>query len=221
MRTLVWPVLAVAAGLAAPAGARADVLSGTVATKVREGLTPGPAVVYAEPASGAAPAAPPRTVTVSQKNKTFLPRVVGVPVGGVVRFPNDDQIFHNVFSLTPGHAFDLGLYRAGQSKNRTIGAPGLVRVFCNIHPQMTALIVAAATPWITTAAADGSWRLELPPGRYRLTAVSERAAPVVREVEVAGLTTAPRLELDESDYVGVRHLNKFGQPYSEAAYKEP
>ncbi|MEZ5291664.1 MAG: hypothetical protein R2745_11305 [Vicinamibacterales bacterium] len=221
MRTLVWPLLGLAAGLVGPGGAWADVLTGTVATKVREGLSPGPAVVYAEPASGTAPAAPSRTVKISQKNKTFLPRVVGVPVGGVVQFPNDDQIFHNVFSLTPGHVFDLGLYRAGQSKSRTIAAPGLVRVFCNIHPQMTALVVAAATPWITTAAADGTWRLELPPGRYRLTAVSERAAPVVVEVEVSGLSTAPTLELDESDFVAVRHLNKFGQPYSESAYKEP
>jgi plastocyanin len=199
----------------------ADVLSGRVTTTARSGVAPSQAVVYAEPLAGPSPDRPSRTVSISQRNKAFTPRVVGVPVGAVVQFPNDDQIFHNVFSLTPGHAFDLGLYRAGQSKSRTISSPGLVRVFCNIHPQMTALVVAADTPWITTAAADGSWRLELPPGRYRVTAVSDRATPSTVDVTVTGVTSAPGLTLDESGHVATRHTNKYGQPYSEAAYKQP
>lgn len=203
------------------ADARADVLSGTVATKTRVGMPASQAVVYAEPLSGTAPAREVPAVSISQRNKTFSPRVVGVPVGAVVQFPNDDQIFHNVFSLTPGHAFDLGLYRAGQAKSRTIASPGLVRIFCNIHPQMTALLVAAPTPWITTTAGDGAWRLELPAGRYRLTAVSDRATPATVEVTVGGTTSAPALTLDESTYVATRHTNKFGKPYSEAAYKQP
>lgn len=207
--------------LCASANAGADVLSGTVTTTVRAGMPAAQAVVYAEPLSGAAPTRPVPPVAISQRNKTFTPRVVGVSVGSVVQFPNDDQIFHNVFSLTPGHAFDLGLYRAGQSKSRTIASPGLVRIFCNIHPQMTALLVAAPTPWITTAGADGAWRLDLPAGRYRLTAVSDRAAPVTVDVTVGGSTTAPALALDESAYVATRHTNKFGKPYSEAAYKQP
>lgn len=203
------------------ASARADVLSGTVTTTVRAGMPAAQAVVYAEPLSGVAPPSQSPPVSISQRNKSFTPRVVGVPVGSVVQFPNDDQIFHNVFSLTPGHAFDLGLYRAGQSKSRAMTSPGLVRIFCNIHPQMTALLVAAPTPWITTAATDGSWRLELPAGRYRVTAVSDRAAPATVEVTVGGTTTAPALALDESTYVATRHTNKFGKPYSEAAYKQP
>lgn len=211
---MVWLVVA----MLLPAVAGADVLTGTVTTKVRAGVTAAPVVVYAEPLSGAAPAAPAKSFAITQKNKTFTPRVLGVPVGSTVTFPNDDDIFHNVFSLTAGHAFDLGLYRAGASKSRTFSSPGLVRVFCNIHPQMTALVVAAATPWITTASPDGAWRLELPPGRYRVTALSERAAAVTTEVTVAGTATAP-LTLDESAFVAAPHTNKFGKPYPATAYK--
>ena len=205
---------------APPAPAGADVLSGTVTTKVRTGVSAAQAVVYAEALSGTAPAPAPKPFSVTQKGKTFTPRVLGVPAGAAVRFPNDDDIFHNVFSLSPGHAFDLGLYRAGASKTRTFATPGVVRVFCNIHPQMTALVVVAPTPWVTTAAPDGSWRLELPAGRYRVTALSERAAPVTVEVAVSGTATAP-LTLDESAFVSVPHTNKFGKPYPEAAYKQP
>ena len=103
-----------------------------------------------------------------------------------------------MFSLSPGNAFDLGLYRSGASKSRTLTAPGLVRVFCNIHPQMTAFVVAVPTPWVAVAGADGAFRLDLPAGRYRLTALSERAAPVTAEVHGGGTTAAPALTLDES-----------------------
>ena len=146
--------------------------------------------------------------------------MLGVPVGTVVHFPNDDDIFHNVFSLTPGSAFDLGLYRAGASKSRTFATPGVVRVFCNIHPQMTALVVTAPTPWVATAAPDGGFRLELPPGRYKVTALSERATPVTAEVTVKGTTTAPALTLDERAFVAAPHANKFGKPYPASAYKQ-
>jgi len=144
-----------------------------------------------------------------------------VPVGTVVRFPNSDGIFHNVFSLSQGNAFDLGLYRSGASKSRAMSTPGLVRVFCNIHPQMTAVVVTAPTPWVTVAAAGGTFRLDLPSGRYRLTALSERAAAVTTEVTVAGPTAAPALTLDESGFAAVPHANKFGKPYPPEAYKRP
>lgn len=217
-RSLISVAVALLANGAIASQACADVLSGTIVTKVRAGVAAAPAVVYAEPLSGAAPAAPPRTVAITQKSKTFVPRVIGVPVGATVQFPNDDDIFHNVFSLSTGQAFDLGLYRAGASKSRTFTSPGVVRVFCNIHPQMTALVVAAPTPWITTASTDGSWRLELPAGRYRLTALSERATAVVSEVSVAGTATAT-ITLDESGFLAVPHTNKFGKPYPDTAYK--
>ena len=204
-----------------PASSRADVLSGTIVTRVRAGAASAAAVVYAEPLSGSAPARTAGPFAITQRNKTFTPRVLGVPVGAVVQFPNEDGLFHNVFSLSPGHAFDLGLYRSGASKSRTFATAGVVRVFCNIHPQMTALVVAVPTPWVVNAGADGAFRLDLPPGRYTVTALSERAAAVSIEVTVSGPTTAPSLALDESAFVAALHANKFGKPYPEAAYKQP
>lgn len=217
IRTTAWLM----AGLLLPAVAQGDVLTGTVTTTVRRGTTAAPAVVYAEPLTGAAPVREAKPASLSQRNKAFSPRVIGVPVGTVVNFPNDDDIFHNVFSLSPGNTFDLGLYRAGASKSRTFASAGVVRIFCNIHPQMTALVVAVPTPWIVTADAGGAWRLDLPPGRYRITALSERGAPVTADVTVAGATTAPPLTLDESAFVAVKHTNKFGKPYPASAYKQP
>jgi hypothetical protein len=96
----------------------------------------------------------------------------------------------------------------------------VVRIFCNIHPQMTALVVAAPTPWVVTTGPDGAWRLDLPAGRYRLTAISERAAAVTADVTVNGATTSPPLALDESAFVAVPHTNKFGKPYAASAYKQ-
>lgn len=214
MLLLVWH-------LASPAASGADVLSGTIVTRVRAGATPATAVVYAEPLTGSAPARAAGPFAITQRNKTFTPRVLGVPVGAAVQFPNEDGLFHNVFSLSPGHAFDLGLYRSGASKSRTFSTAGVVRVFCNIHPQMTALVVAVPTPWIVNSGLDGAFRLDLPPGRYRLTTLSERAAAVSAEVTVSGATTAPSLALDESGFVAAPHANKFGKPYPEAAYKQP
>ena len=157
-------------------------------------------MVYAEPLDGATPVRPSPPAAIEQKNKTFTPRVLAVPVGTAVTFPNNDGIFHNVFSLSTGNVFDLGLYRSGASKTRTLTAAGVVRIFCNIHPQMSAFVVAVPTPWVAMAEAGGAFRLDLPPGRYRLTALSERAAPVTADVAVAGPTTAPALALDESRY---------------------
>ena len=207
--------------IAWPDAAHADVLSGTVTARVRQGITAATPVVYAEPLDRAAPAQPGPPTAIEQRDKTFVPRVLAVPVGTVVRFPNSDGIFHNVFSLSQGNAFDLGLYRSGASKSRAMSTPGLVRVFCNIHPQMTAVVVTAPTPWVTVAGAGGAFRLDLPSGRYRLTALSERAAAVTTEVVVSGSTAAPALTLDESGFTAVPHANKFGKPYPPEAYKQP
>jgi plastocyanin len=194
-------------------------VSGVVRTETRPGVVPAPAVVYAEPIESAAPRRP-REVTLAQRNKTFLPPVLAAPVGSTVNFPNQDTIFHNVFSLSGPEPFDLGLYRAGDSRARTFAHPGTYRVFCNIHPQMTALVVVVPTPYVILAGADGRYTLDLPPGRYRLTALSERTAPVsVEIVSTAGASAAPELLLDESAWVAAQHKNKFGQDYPAASYK--
>ncbi len=180
-------------------------------------------IVYAEPLEGKPPAAH-MLYKLLQQNKSFSPRVLAVPVGSSVEFVNEDPIFHNVFSLSPPSPFDLGLYRAPKSKTRTFNAPALYRVFCNIHPQMTAVILVVATPYITEADAAGNYRLELPPGRYRIRAWSERSREATAELTVAASgTTAPDLTLDESKYVELPHKNKYGEDYSKKAdqYPEP
>ncbi|MGH9347934.1 MAG: cupredoxin domain-containing protein [Vicinamibacterales bacterium] len=205
--------------VACPSLAVSGPVSGTVRIVTRAGVAPATAIVYAEPIDSA----PPRTagrLTLAQRNKTFLPHVLAVPVGSTVAFPNNDQIFHNVFSLAGPQPFDLGLYRAGATRERRFTRPGRYRVFCNIHPQMTALVIVVPTPHTATVGADGRFVLDLPPGRYRVTALSERAAPVSVEVtSVEGAATAPALTLDESGWIFAQHKNKFGQDYPAAAYK--
>lgn len=198
--------------------AAADSLSGRVAWTTRGGVKPAPAVVYAEPLDRPAPSAPGEG-TLQHKNKTFLPHVLAVPAGSTIAFPNDDPIFHNAFSLSTTEPFDMGLYRGGVAKRRAFGKPGVYHVFCNIHPQMAAFLVVTPTPYATVTDADGAWRLEVPAGRYRVTALSERSAPVTVEVVVKGAATADGLILDESAFVSTEHLNKFGKPYPKDAYK--
>ena len=195
-------------------------VSGVIRTLARPGTAPAAKIVYAEPLD-VQPSRQPGKFTLRQKNKAFLPRILGVPVGSSVDFPNDDLIFHNVFSLAGPQPFDLGLYRSGESPLRTFTQPGTYRVFCNIHPLMSALIMVVPTPYVATAGPDGRYVLDLPAGRYRVTAVSERAAPVSVEIlSEAGATIAPELTLDESRWVLTQHKNKFGKDYPISAYKQ-
>lgn len=154
-----------------------------------------------------------------QRNKTFIPRVLAVPVGSSVDFPNSDPIFHNVFSLARPNPFDLGLYRSGSTKSRVFTDAATYRVFCNIHPQMTAVILVLPTSFITEVDSSGAFRLDLPAGRYRVTAWSERSQPATVEVMVpASGATSPDLILNESQFVELPHKNKFGQDYPKSAY---
>ncbi len=203
----------------APDVAGAGPVTGSVRTLTRSGAPPSSAIVYAEPLD-ATPSRKPGSFTLTQKEKTFRPHILAVPIGSTVEFPNEDTIFHNVFSLSGPQPFDFGLYRAGASRSKAFAEPGEYRVFCNIHPQMTALILVVATPYVARPAPDGRFVLDLPPGRYRLTAVSQRAAQVSAEViATAGTVDAPVLTLDESSWIDARHKNKFGQDYPAAAYK--
>jgi plastocyanin len=214
-------LVAAAFALLLPASVNLDAgtVTGVVRTVARGGVTPAVAVVYAESIEAVSPRTS-RRATVRQKNKTFQPRVLAVPAGATVDFPNDDNIFHNVFSLSAPQPFDLGLYRAGDTRSLTFAGPGVFRVFCNIHPQMNAFIVVAPSTFVTVASSDGRFTLDLPPGRYRLTALSERAQPASVEItSTDGATFAPELTLNESTWVFTQHPNKFGQDYPAAAYR--
>ncbi len=168
-----------------------------------------PTYVYAEPLGGGA-AVKPGHFTMKQVNKDFRPQVLVVPVGSTVDFTNEDTVMHNIFSKTKPGEFDLGLYKT--SKPVVFKFANTYRVFCNIHPQMTAVILVVPTSHIAEVGADGHYKLELPAGKYRVTAWSERAAaPATAEATAGG--SAPALALDESKYVELSHKNKFGKDY--------
>jgi len=158
----------------------------------------------------------PATATVVMKGKAFAPRVTVVPVGGTVLFPNEDPIFHNAFSVSGDNRFDLELYKRPKVGTFTFQHPGIVKVYCNIHPQMSAVIVVRDNPLFAKAAPDGSFMIEnVPAGRYSLRAWNERAGETAQDVTVPEAGTATvHFALDASTYKTVPHKNKFGKDYS-------
>jgi len=200
----------------AAAPAWAGTISGTVELTEKGGRKAtdlSDVIVYVE---GARLKPRPTTTTVTMKGKAFTPRVVVVPVGGTVQFPNEDPIFHNAFSVSGDNRFDMELYKRPKVGSFTFQHPGIVKVYCNIHPQMSAVIVVRDNPLFARAAADGRFTIEnVPAGRYALRAWNERAGEAAQEVTVTETgTAAARFALDASSYKTVPHKNKFGKDYS-------
>ncbi len=180
------------------------------------------------------PVRPERTVAVKpqraqllQKNKMFHPHILVVTAGSTVDFPNADPIFHNAFSTFDGQIFDVGLYPPGSSRPVRFRRPGIVRVFCNIHPSMSAVIIVLDTPYFTKAAPNGRYRLEnLPPGVYELHVFDERATAgrepqLLLTVDASQPeTVAAPVHLSEAGYVHLPHKNKYGQDYRPASLYE-
>lgn len=193
-----------------------------------KGSTP-PAVVWLKPLPPTpAAAVTPRRYTLVQKNRTFTPHLLVVPVGSQVSFPNEDPFYHNVFSLFDGKRFDLGLYEAGSTKTVTFSREGISYIFCNIHPEMSAVVVALSTPYFAAAGAKGSVAVQgVPAGDYELHAWVEGVPQPVLDglthrVEVTGKTgDLGILTIPVMPARATTHLNKFGQPYdrnSKTAY---
>jgi plastocyanin len=157
---------------------------------------------------------------ITMRAKAFIPHVLVVPVGSTVDFPNEDPILHNAFSLSGENRFDLDLYKKPRSGAFTFQHPGIVRVYCNIHPQMSAVVVVRDNPFFTTAARDGAFSIDgVPPGRYTLHAWHERGAEVESEVVVPAAGPAEaNLTLDASRYKRETHKNKFGKDYKDEKY---
>jgi plastocyanin len=117
----------------------------------------------------------PTAVEIRQRDENFVPRVVAVPVGSEVGFPNDDPIYHNVFSLSRVRTFNLGRYPRGESKAVRVTKAGVVKVFCDIHSHMTATIMVFDHPWFAIVGEDGRFELKaVPPGERQITAWHER-----------------------------------------------
>jgi plastocyanin len=173
----------------------------------------GDVVVYLEdaPNTGGLPRGP---FQIEQTHKSFVPPLLIVPRGASVAFPNNDEFSHNVFSVTPRNSFDLGLYAVGVGKAVTLEAPGVVSIYCNVHPQMVAHVIVVTNAFYAQPKPDGSFALKgVPPGRYRLAVWFARGQPFSHEVAVeAGRTAALRIDLREVRAPG-RHLDKVGLPY--------
>ena len=143
-------------------------------------------VVYLEMAPQPAFDAPaPVRAVLDQRNESFVPYVLAVTVGSTVDFPNSDRTYHNVFSLSKPRRFDLGRYPRGQSRSVRFDRPGVVRVFCEIHSQMSAWILVFAHRYFATTDADGRYRIDdVPPGDYTLAVWNDGAVRARRELRV-------------------------------------
>jgi plastocyanin len=184
-----------------------------------------PAVLWLKPlqSAPAAPFLPEHHYTLLQKNRMFSPHLLVIPVGSIVNFPNADPFFHNVFSLFDGKRFDLGLYEAGSTKAVTFSREGVSYIFCNIHPEMSAVVLAISTSLYDVADSNGAFHLStVPDGDYELHVWIEGVAQpalsqMTRRVHIApgsgdlGAMPVPALQRES------KHANLFGQPYDTEA----
>lgn len=216
----ILPLLALCAGTAAAA-----TLSGHVvvlsadqgsAKKTRDSAG---VVVWIEPDGGPLAAPSLARAVMEQRNKTFSPHVMAVQLGTAVDFPNFDPIFHNVFSNYDGQIFDLQLYAPQTTRRVVFRRPGMVRVFCNIHATMSAIIAVLPTPYFTVTASDGRFAIQAPPGAYRFHVWHERSqlemlAKLERSftLPAAGLAMG-EIHVSEQGYLALPHKNKYGRDY--------
>ena len=186
-------------------------------------------VVLLQSASGRKLAMPASVhAKIIQKDKTFTPHVLAIPVGSTIDFPNLDPIFHNAFSSYSGQIFDIGLYPPGSTRSVRFTREGVVRVFCNIHSSMSALIVVLATPFFAVTRSDGSFEIrDVPPGQYELSVFHERASEATLHAltRTTGVGADPvnlsPIVISEDGYLAIPHKNKFGRDYPQEAPAYP
>jgi plastocyanin len=217
MRPLIPRLACVLAAFVAVPLAAATV-SGKISFVTKRGQNPvaNETLVWLEPA-GKAVRKPPQTFQMMTRGKTLVPHVLAIPVGSTVEFPNDDPISHNLFSLSSNNAFDLGLYRRGAGTAHKFDTPGVVNVYCNVHPSMSAVVHVMTTPYYTFADAAGNYALaDIPPGKYRLIAWNEQGGQTNADVDVTAAGTVGgslALTLDSRNYRVTQHMDKNGKPY--------
>jgi plastocyanin len=180
-------------------------------------------VVWLEPVGRLPPAVPNtnQPSVMAQKMKTFMPHVLAIPAGTAVAFPNFDPIFHNAFSSFSGQVFDVGLYPPGRSRTVMFKREGVVRVFCNIHPTMSAVIVVLNTPFFTVTDKSGRFAVaHVPPGEYKLRVYHERALQQTLDILQQPLHVSgegadlPQFVISETGYVQAPHQNKHNMDYA-------
>ncbi len=153
-------------------------------------------------------------VEIRQKNKQFDPQLTVVAKGSTISFPNQDKVFHNVFSVSKAARFDLGLYKSGESKSVKMRRSGVVDVYCNIHPKMVAKVKVVDTRFYAVTGVDGKFRIDdVPPGSYPIVAWQPYGKEFRGTVKItAGGTTKLSIEMQSRDKPK-RHLRKDGTPY--------
>lgn len=208
--------LAIASALTAASAAGGEIrVSITVLTPEKKTVPAAGAVVWVVDAAAAKQAAASAKPKIASKGKRFEPHVAAVPVGGTVQFPNLDGIYHNVFSLSEKARFDLGLYRNGASRAMSFENPGVVRIYCNIHPQMAALLVVMDGAIWAQAGPDGTAVLaNVPSGKATVHAWDEKGGDFTTSVDVSGASPTPlAIALDGSSWRESGHKNKYGKDY--------
>ena len=212
--------------IVAPQGGKkpAPAKGGGDASNVVVWLVPAGSVVGAAPA--ALPARP--MPQIAQTNKSFDPHVVVVQAGTAVQFPNRDPFLHNVFSLFDGKRFDLGFYEAGSSKTVHFDRAGPSFLFCNIHPEMSAAVIAVDTPYFGISNRAGRISIaNVPDGRYQLNVWYERSLPedlksAGRVVTISGAERSLEpIRVGENPNFSPEHKNKYGQDYIPPANTSP
>ena len=154
-----------------------------------------------------------------QKDKKFTPHLLVIPTGSTVDFPNLDPFFHNVFSEFNGKRFDLGLYESGSSRTVHFDHDGVSYIFCNIHPEMSAVIITVSTPYFGVSAADGNIRLHaVPPATYSMHVWAEGSStPDLNALSRRVVVNPSQKDLGIVDISVNSHLpahkNKFGEDY--------
>jgi plastocyanin len=234
-KTLSWLVFLVAGGNAVQVRAQEKSVSvhvmitqaGATESKTAAGKLPDASNVAvwltpldrSEPnSSGAVPSQkPPKLV---QRHKTFEPHVLIVPIGTMVEFPNKDPFFHNIFSLYDGRRFDLGLYEAGTSRSVLFDRPGVSFLFCNIHAEMSAVVLSVDTPYFGLSDRSGNVIIShVPDGRYQMNVWYERSLPeylkgLKRVVTISDSTrNLGQIHILENPNFTLTHKNKYGLDY--------
>lgn len=189
------------------------------------------AVVWLDPAQRAGGPVPPvghiDHLGLEQHNKSFEPSLLVVPVGSVVEFPNRDPFFHNVFSLFEGKRFDLGLYEAGSTRNVVFDRPGISYIFCNIHPEMSAVVIALETPFYGVSNPRGEILIRsVPSGRYVLHVWHQSSLPetlngLTREVAISQSDPSLGVIRVSETKLLQTHKNKYGRDYEPSAPTSP
>jgi hypothetical protein len=185
-------------------------VSGTVAGGGTVG--PGGAVITLK-GEGFLPKVPPVTRSYIQKDKRFVPHVMAVPVGSTVNFRNEDELFHNVFSLSPVASFDTGLHKAGVDTPQKFDKAGVVELLCNIHATMLGYIVVVDTPYYAVSDGSGAFSIKgVPPGNYEATIWHETASTPLKRKIVVGDGSALSFNVAADKRPNPFPPDKYGKP---------